>query len=116
MASALLRAQLEFAQDTALLIQRVAELGLACKYGEAFRPQELQELWYKLGKTKTLNSRHRDGLAIDLHLFRGDKYLTDWREYEPLGVWWEELRPGEHVWGGRWSTLRDGVHFERRRP
>lgn len=114
--SPLLQAQLEFCLDTSHLIQKVAELGLACKYGECFRPQELQELWVQLGKSKTLNSRHRDSLALDLHLFRGDKYLTNWKEYEPLGVWWEELRPGQNIWGGRWSTLRDSVHFERKRP
>lgn len=113
--SPLLRAQLEFCQDVALLIQRVAELGLACKFGEAYRPQELQELWVKLGKSKTLNSRHRDSLAVDLLLFRGDAYLIDTKDYETLGVWWEELRPGTNVWGGRWS-FRDGNHFERRRP
>lgn len=115
MSSALLRAQLEFAQDVALLIQQVARLGLACKLGEALRSEDTQRMLVEAGKSKTVNSRHLSALAIDLHLFRGDAYLIRTQDYEDLGVWWEELRPGQNVWGGRWS-LKDGNHFERKRP
>jgi hypothetical protein len=115
--SKLLDAQCSFAQDVALLIQRAVELGLRVKGGEWLRPKELQELYVAQGRSWAPNSRHLDGLAIDLLLFDGDRYLTGPHDYDDLGAFWEGLRP-ENVWGagGTGSTRRDANHFERRRP
>jgi hypothetical protein len=115
--SALLEAQKEFAQDAARLVLRAAELGLAVTLGEVLRPRDLQNLYIQTGRSWAPNSRHLDKLAIDLQLFRGDKYLTDEEEYAPLGTWWEELRPGLNKWGASSGRPRkDANHFERRRP
>lgn len=115
--SALLEAQLEFADDVGRLIYRIRGLGLRVKLGEALRPKELQELYVRTGRSWAPNSRHLDSLAIDLLLFRGSKYLIDAVEYEPLGLFWEGMRPGQNVWGaGTGRPRRDANHFERRRP
>lgn len=113
--SKLLEAQLDFCSDVARLILRAESLGLRCKFGEALRFKETQELWVRLGKSQTMSSRHLDGLAVDLLLFKDGRYLTASEEYEALGVFWEMIRPGLNVWGGRWK-MRDGNHFERKRP
>lgn len=51
------------------------------------------------------NSLHQQRLAVDLLLFKDEKYLTDTKDYEPIGLHWESLGG---TWGGR---FRDGNHF-----
>ena len=50
-------------------------------------------------------SQHKRRLAIDLLLFKDGKYLTDTKDYAPLGLWWEQQGG---AWGGRFE---DGNHF-----
>lgn len=115
--SALLKAQQEFAQDAALLVQHAKTLGFEVTLGEVLRPKELQDLYIQTGRSWTPNSRHLDKLAIDLQLFRGGEYLTDEPSYAELGGWWEALRPGLNKWGASSGRpRRDANHFERRRP
>lgn len=52
-------------------------------------------------------SVHRQRLAIDLNLFRDGVFLTDFKDYEPFGVFWESLHDLCR-WGGRFG---DGDHF-----
>lgn len=112
----LLKAQQEFAEDTAKLIAKIYADGFACTYGEAFRPQELQDLWVAMGRSWTKNSRHLERRAIDLNLFIGDHYVTDSKQYAEFGKFWESLRPGKNVHGagGTWPNRRDSNHFERK--
>lgn len=116
--SALVQAQLLFAEDLAELILyvRLEGGGLRVKFGEVLRPAELQVLWRAQGRSWTPNSRHLLSLAADLLLFRGDQYVTDEREYRFMGDWWEARRPGNR-WGvGRGYPRKDANHFERLWP
>jgi hypothetical protein len=54
-----------------------------------------------------VNSVHTKSLAVDLGLFKGDRYLADIASYQPAGIYWEGLHPLCR-WGGRFS---DGDHF-----
>jgi hypothetical protein len=115
--SKLLTAQQEFTHDLALLILEAEALGFSPKMGEVLRPAELQAVYVAAGKSWTKNSRHLLGLAVDLLLFRGSKYLTDEAEYRELGEWWENLRPGLNKWGvGTALPRKDSNHFERKAP
>ncbi len=112
--------QWQFLQDVSLMIHWIERKGWYVTGGELYRPQEMQELYKKQGKTKTLNSKHTRRLAIDLFLFIDDKITWRAKDYEPLGKFWESIRP-ENRWGGSWrgkvergeSTFIDAVHFER---
>lgn len=53
------------------------------------------------------NSLHYDGLAVDIDLFKDGKYLTDGKDHEQFGIFWEGLDPA-CAWGGR---FRDGNHY-----
>jgi D-alanyl-D-alanine carboxypeptidase len=101
-----------------LFTKLIAELILwaySCGYeltlGEAYRTEEQQRWHVEHGRSHTMHSQHRVRLAVDLNLFDGGFYETEWEAYRPLGDYWKSLHPG-CVWGGDWLTLRDGNHFE----
>lgn len=92
--------------------------GYELTFGEAYRTEEQQRLYVGSGRSKTINSRHRDRLAIDLNLFRGGVYISDGALYRPLGEKWESIGGR---WGGRFGVERgdfdkkvgwDANHFE----
>ena len=79
--------------------------------GEVERPHEMQVLYLQTGKSRVQHSFHEDSLAIDISLFIKGAYQTKSEEYKPLGDYWKSLDP-ENVWGGDFSTLHDGNHFQ----
>jgi peptidoglycan L-alanyl-D-glutamate endopeptidase CwlK len=109
-----------FAAHFVELVKQAYTMGFAVRIGEVWRPQEMQELYVKMGRSKTLNSEHLKKCAADLVLLRGGKVCTR-QEIKPLGEWWESLDP-RNRWGGSWrglvdqgkSSFVDAPHFERR--
>lgn len=108
-----------FAKHVALLITKAIDLGFSVRLGEVQRPIEMQELYVRTGRSKTMNSMHIKKLAIDLNLIVDGKLATR-GQIEPLGKWWEALDP-KNRWGGSWrglieskkSSFVDAPHFER---
>jgi hypothetical protein len=98
--------QAVFARNVAKLIEFIFDKGYTCTLGEAYRTPEQAAANAKKG-TGIRNSLHCDRLAIDLNLFRDGKYLTDSRDHEPIGLYWEALHP-DNAWGGRFG---DGNHY-----
>lgn len=113
-------AQAAFLQDACKLILRATELGFVVTLGEAYRTFEQQQIYVKVGRSKTMDSQHLKRLAIDLNFFRGGKLVQMREELKPLGDWWEALSP-KNRWGGSWRGLVDSgkshfvdcPHFER---
>ncbi len=64
-------------------------------------------LYAKQGKG-IVNSLHRKRLAVDINLFKGNKFLSETESYREIGEYWESLHPLNR-WGGR---FQDGNHFE----
>ena len=108
--------QFKFAQDVMALMLFIWESGWRVSFGEAFRPQEMQEIYLEQGKTKTLDSYHSKRLAIDFNFFKpnGNKFSLTYRksELQMFGDYWESLDP-LNKWGGNWKFV-DTPHFERR--
>jgi len=88
------------------LIRQAHALGLECAAGEVQRDPRVALLNAQTGKG-IKNSVHLQGLAIDLHLYRGGRYLTQTEDHTQLGEWWERQHPLAR-WGGRWG---DGNHY-----
>ncbi len=88
--------QRRFPPMLANLISFAYENGYELTLGEAYRTEEQQRLYVDSGRSRTMNSRHRDRLAADLNLFKDGVYLTDKERYRFLGERWEGL-------GGRWG-------------
>lgn len=98
--------QRKFSVMVARLLLRAGAMGYEVTLGECERSPEEAARLAAIGKGVS-NSLHCKRLAIDLHLFRGEEYLTKTADYEPLGVWWESIGG---AWGGRFKRA-DGNHF-----
>jgi peptidoglycan LD-endopeptidase CwlK len=83
---------------------------------EGLRTVDRQKQLVAQGASKTMNSRHITGHAVDLLPIGLDgKAAFDWPLYNRLGPAVEAAAAKEGVkivWGGRWSKFRDGPHFE----
>jgi hypothetical protein len=89
--------QSEFVRAVGLLITYAYYLGFEVTFGDTYP-----------GKYKHRESSwHGKGLAIDLNLFKDDKYLRACKDHEPLGIFWESLGG---TWGGRFAN-KDGNHY-----
>ena len=67
-----------------------------------------------IGASKTMNSRHLTGHAVDLAAYvNGIRW--DWPLYPKIADAFKQaaLELGVSiVWGGDWTSLKDGPHFE----
>ena len=84
-------------------------MGIELTFGEAWRTKEQQEIYFKSGKSKTMDSKHLERLAVDFNVFIKGEYRTDKASYEALGNHWKSLDPN-NKWGGDWGW--DANHFE----
>ena len=111
--------QRAFVKDVIRLLEQALSLGFEITLGEVLRPIEMQELYVKSGRSKTMDSMHLKKCAIDLNLFLDGQVCTR-AQIKPLGDFWEGLAL-ENRWGGNWrgavdsgkSTFVDAPHFER---
>ena len=82
---------------------------------EGMRTLERQRALVAAGASRTMNSRHLDGRAIDVAAWVGGVPRWDWPLYDKIAVAFKraahELGVGL-TWGGDWSSFRDGPHFE----
>jgi hypothetical protein len=113
----LLQLQQRFTRLLADLIVFAYERGYEITLGELYRPKEMAQYYARKGKG-IADSLHTLRLAVDINLFKDDKYLTDSEAYKELGEFWESLdSPGfECCWGGRFKDSKgkpkpDGNHF-----
>jgi peptidoglycan L-alanyl-D-glutamate endopeptidase CwlK len=83
---------------------------------EGLRTKERQAQLVKQGASKTMNSRHLTGHAVDLvPIGPNGKAAFDWPLYHQLGPAVKAAAAKEGVdldWGGDWTTFKDGPHFE----
>ena len=101
-------------------LQKVAHLALELSpidFGitEGLRSKERQQKLYDDGLSKTLNSRHLTGHAVDVVAYHEGKVTWAWPAYEIVADAFLDASVKLHVpiiWGGHWRTLKDGPHFE----
>jgi peptidoglycan L-alanyl-D-glutamate endopeptidase CwlK len=82
---------------------------------EGLRTLERQKVLFAKGATKTMNSRHLTGHAVDLAPVINGAVSWDWPLYDRLALTVLAAAKDEGVWitwGGSWKTFRDGPHFE----
>lgn len=82
---------------------------------EGVRTRKRQAELFAAGASKTMNSRHLTGHAVDIAPYVAGSIRWDWplfhqiapamkRAAQELGV--------PVVWGGDWRTFKDGPHWE----
>lgn len=82
---------------------------------EGLRTLDRQKQLMGLGATKTMNSRHLTGHAVDLAPMVGGTVRWDWPLYHQLAAIVKAAAKAENVpiqWGGDWRTFKDGPHWE----
>lgn len=109
----LVKEQFEFLKDVAVLIEFCADHELVITAGELYRPPEMQKIYVQTGRSKTMNSKHGQRLAIDLNFFKDGKLIYDIAVLRPVGEFWESLSTQNSA-GMFWRSFKDVPHFERR--
>jgi peptidoglycan L-alanyl-D-glutamate endopeptidase CwlK len=82
---------------------------------EGLRSIDCQRALVAAGASKTLNSRHLTGHAVDLGAWVDDEVRWDWPLYHKiylamLAASIELQIPIE--WGGNWTSFKDGPHYQ----
>lgn len=82
---------------------------------EGLRSLERQAQLVRAGASRTLNSRHLSGHAVDLAALVDGAVRWDWPLYPRIAGAMKAAaaeRGVALIWGGDWKSLRDGPHFE----
>jgi peptidoglycan L-alanyl-D-glutamate endopeptidase CwlK len=82
---------------------------------EGLRTVERQRELLAAGASRTMNSRHLTGHAIDVVALIGGEVRWDWPLYAQLALHFKKAASEVGVpivWGGDWKTFRDGPHYE----
>ena len=102
-----------------ILIDWAYKNGFELSFGEVYRTVEQQKIYFDTGKSKTMNSRHIQRMAVDFNIFIAGELINDPAKIQPLGEFWITLNT-DNVWGGDWDrdhsvldeTFKDPYHFE----
>jgi peptidoglycan L-alanyl-D-glutamate endopeptidase CwlK len=81
---------------------------------EGLRTKERQAQLVASGASKTLNSRHLTGHAVDLGAWVGE-VRWDWPLYHKIAAAMQRAATELGVdieWGGDWKSFPDGPHFQ----
>lgn len=82
---------------------------------EGLRTIDRQRELVAKGASKTMNSRHLTGHAVDLVAYVGSEVRWDWPLYHKIA---DAMKRASNalgvpiVWGGDWKSFKDGPHFE----
>lgn len=82
---------------------------------EGLRTAARQAELVRAGASRTLNSRHLTGHAIDVAAWVDGRVRWDWPLYPRIAEAFKAAAKGRGIpliWGGDWPRLRDGPHFE----
>lgn len=82
---------------------------------DGIRTIEEQRELFKKGATKTMNSRHLTGHAVDIAPYVNGRLRWDWPLFYPIAKAVKDAAFEDNikiVWGGDWKTFPDAPHFE----
>jgi len=102
------------------LVLKAAKAGITIKVISGLRTYEEQNDLHEQGRSKpgkiVTNARggysnHNFGIAFDVGVFEGTKYLDESPKYKAVGALGIELGL---EWGGNWKSIQDEPHFQLR--
>jgi hypothetical protein len=82
---------------------------------EGLRSEEKQRLLFKSGASKTMNSRHLTGHAVDIAVLPDGKLSWDFEYYDEIQKYVKQASQLLELpieWGGDWKSFKDGPHFQ----
>lgn len=102
--------------DLVSVVHRALELSeIDFAVTEGLRTKERQTELVKAGASKTMNSRHITGHAVDLAAVVGGEIRWDWPLYEKIAKAMKQAAYELNIkieWGGDWKSFKDGPHFQ----
>ena len=102
--------------DLVLVVKRaiqLTEVDFSVLEGLRTRTRQLELV--RAGASRTMNSRHLTGHAVDLGAYVQGKVRWDWPLYHKIaGAMKRAARELEVPleWGGDWKSFKDGPHFQ----
>ena len=102
------------------LVQKAASVGITIKIISGLRTYAEQDALYAKGRTepgpivtkaKGGYSNHNFGIAFDIGVFEGNKYLDESPKYKAVGALGVDMGL---EWGGNWKTIVDQPHYQLR--
>ncbi len=102
--------------DLLQVTQRALQLSII-DFGitEGRRSIERQKQLFSQGKSQTMNSRHLTGHAVDVVAYVNGNVNWTWKYYEQIADAFKQASKELSIpieWGGDWTTLKDGPHFQ----
>lgn len=82
---------------------------------EGLRSVTRQKALMAAGASKTMRSRHLTGHAVDVAALIEGQVRWDWPLYGRIAAAFKQAALEQDtpiIWGGDWTILRDGPHFE----
>lgn len=102
------------------LVHKAASVGITVKVISGLRTYAEQDALYAQGRTapgpivtkaRGGYSNHNFGIAFDIGVFEGTRYLPESPKYKAVGALGVDLGL---EWGGNWKTLVDQPHYQLR--
>lgn len=82
---------------------------------EGMRTKERQRELFAKGLSKTMNSRHLVGLAVDFAPLIDGQVTWKWPAFKPVADAFKAAAKELDIaieWGGDWKRFKDGPHIE----
>lgn len=102
--------------DLLRVVERAASIGsVPFVVLEGTRSVKRQRELVAKGMSKTMNSRHLTGHAVDIAPLHNGKVSWSWAHYYPLAKLMKTAAKLEGVtveWGGDWRRFKDGPHWQ----
>ena len=102
--------------DLALVVKRAIQITpVDFTVLEGRRTLARQKQLVAAGASKTMNSRHLTGHAVDLGAYVGRSVRWDWPLYYRIADAMKQAAAELGIpleWGGDWRTFKDGPHFQ----
>lgn len=103
-------------QDMVSVVHRAAEISpVYFVVTEGLRTIQRQAELVAKGASKTMNSKHLTGRAVDVAAFHEGKLSWEWKYYVQISNAFKQAAKELDVkirWGGDWKTFKDAPHFE----
>jgi peptidoglycan L-alanyl-D-glutamate endopeptidase CwlK len=103
-------------EDLVKVVKRAIELtDTDFTVGEGLRTKERQAKLFAEGKSKTLNSKHLTGRAVDLWVLKDGKVTWEKAAYDNLAPFVKQAAKELEInirWGGDFLNFYDGPHYE----
>jgi peptidoglycan L-alanyl-D-glutamate endopeptidase CwlK len=102
--------------DLVRVVKRALELSeVDFAVVEGLRTQARQRQLVQAGASQTMDSRHLTGHAVDLAPYIGGQIRWDWPPFYKIADAMKAAARELGVslnWGGDWTTLKDGPHWQ----